>query len=45
MYVLYPVKEIMEDINRSEASVSKYLSELEDARLLERVQSAPGGPC
>ena len=45
MYVLYPVKEIMEDINRSEASVSKYLSEFEDARLLERVQSAPGGPC
>lgn len=44
-YVLYPVKEIMEDMNRSEASVSKYLSELEDAKLLERVQSAPGRPC
>ena len=45
VYVLYPVKEIMEDMNRSEASVSKYLSELEDANLLERVQSAPGRPC
>ena len=45
MYVIYPVKEIMEDMNRSEASVSKYLSELEDAKLLERVQSAPGRPC
>lgn len=45
VYVLYPVKEIMEDMNRSEASVSKYLSELEDAKLLERVQSAPGRPC
>ena len=44
MYVLYPVKEIMDDMNRSEASVSKYLSELEDAKLLERVQSAPGRP-
>lgn len=45
VYVLYPVKEIMEDMNRSEASVSKYLSELEEARLLERVQSVPGRPC
>ena len=44
VYVLYPVKKIMEDMNRSEASVSKYLSELEDAKLLERVQSAPGRP-
>ena len=35
----------MEDMNRSEASVSKYLSELEDAKLLERVQSSPGRPC
>ena len=42
MYVLYRVKEIMEDMNRSEASVRKYLTELEDAKLLERVQSAPG---
>ena len=45
VYVLYPVKEIMEDMNRSEASVSKYLAELEEAKLLERVQSAPGRPC
>lgn len=45
VYVLYPVKDNMEDMNRSEASVSKYLSELEDAKLLERVQSAPGRPC
>lgn len=45
VYVLYPVKEITEDMNRSEASVSKYLSELENAKLLERVQSAPGRPC
>lgn len=37
-YVLYLVKEIMEDMNRSEASVSKHLSELEDTRLLERMQ-------
>ena len=37
VYVLYPVKEIMDDMNRSEASVSKYLSELEDAKLDEKV--------
>ena len=35
----------MGDMDRSEASVSKYLSELENAKLLERVQSAPGRPC
>ena len=34
----------MEDMNRSEASVSKYLSELEEEKLLWRVQSAPGRP-
>ena len=45
VYVLYPVKEIMEDMNRGETSVGKYLSELEEAKLLERVQSAPGRPC
>ena len=44
VYVLYPVKEIMEDMNRSETSVSQYLAEFEDAKLLERIQSAPGRP-
>ncbi len=45
VYVIYPIKEMMEDMSRSEASVGKYLAELEGAKLLERVQSAPGIPC
>ena len=36
VYVVYPVKEIMEDMSRSENSVTKYMMELEDAGLLER---------
>lgn len=45
VYVIYPVKEMMEDMGRNEASVSRYLSELESVQLLERVQEAPGIPC
>ena len=33
----------LEDMSRQE--LLEYLAELEDAKLLERVQSAPGRPC
>ena len=42
VYVVYPVKEIMDDMNRSENSVTKYLNELEDADLIETVQRGQG---
>ena len=44
VYVIYPGKEIAEDMNRSEVSVSKYLSELEMVGLLERKQRGVGVP-
>lgn len=42
VYVVYPEKEIMDDMNRSENSVTKYLNELEDADLIETVQRGQG---
>lgn len=45
VYVIYPVKDMMEDMNRSESSIGKYLSELETVNLLERHQDKPGMPC
>lgn len=44
VYVVYPVKEIMEDMSRSENSVTKYMTELEDAGLLERKIRNGGKP-
>lgn len=40
VFVVYPVKEIMDDMNSSENSVKKYMAELEDAGLLERRELA-----
>lgn len=45
IYVLYPVSEIQEDMNRSEASVNQYISELEKAGLLEKKMRGSGLPC
>lgn len=38
------MKEIMEDMNRSENSVTKYLNELEESGLLERRTRNGGMP-
>ena len=44
VYVVYPVKEIMDDMNRSENSVRKYMAELESTGLLEKRERAKGYP-
>lgn len=44
VFVVYPLTEIMEDMNRSENSVKKYMTELEAAGLLERKERAKGYP-
>ncbi len=45
IYVVYPISEIQEDMNRSEISINKYMSELEMAGLLEKRLRGSGLPC
>ncbi len=44
VFVVYPIQEIMDDMNRSENSVKKYMTELEAAGLLEKRERAKGYP-
>ena len=44
VYVIYPLEEIRKDMGVSEKQVVEYLSELEEAGLLERKPQGPGLP-
>ena len=44
VYVIYPIQEIMEDMNSSKSKAIKSLSELEDMGLVEKKQRGLGLP-